>query len=130
MSLVYRHTEVIDQEDRFVGGWLARERVLSAVAETVEKAAEVPRAGGGGSEWRVEEWSSPAGLSRARRRELRMVRGRGGSACNRSTILLRSFAQSFCMPTRSAAASFPRTWNRSTISCKMGRGGMRLDVEG
>lgn len=77
MSRVHRHTEVIDQEDRFVGGWLARERVLSAVAETVEKAA-VPRAGGGGSEQRVEEWSSPAGLSRARRRELRAGRGAEG----------------------------------------------------
>lgn len=77
MSRVHRHTEVIDQEDRFVGGWLARERVLSAVAETVEKAA-VPRAGGGGSEQRVEEWSSPAGLSRARRRELHAGRGAEG----------------------------------------------------
>lgn len=66
--------------------------MLSAVAaETVEKAAEVPRAGGGGGggRWRggraSSEWSSPAGLSRAHRRELRMGGGRRqerGKACN------------------------------------------------
>lgn len=82
--------------------------MLSAVAaETVEKAAEVPRAegGGGGGRWRggraSSEWSSPAGLSRAHRRELRMGEGgrrqERGKACNGSTILVRSFAQSFCM---------------------------------
>lgn len=87
--------------------------MLSAVAaETVEKAAEVPRAGGGGGggRWRggggraSSEWSSPAGLSRAHRRELRMGEGgrrqERGKACNGSTILVRSFAQSFCMPAR------------------------------
>lgn len=125
MSRVHRHTEVIDQEDRFVGGWLARERVLSAVAETVEKAA-VPRAGGGGSEQRVEEWSSPAGLSRARRRELRAGRGGGGGvrgrACNGSTIPLRSFAQSFCMPARFHA--------RGTVPASSCKAGMRLDDDG
>lgn len=85
--------------------------MLSAVAaETVEKAAEVPRAGGGGGgggRWRggraSSEWSSPAGLSRAHRRELRMggeEETGEGEGLQRSTILVRSFAQSFCMPAR------------------------------
>lgn len=106
--------------------------MLSAVAaETVEKAAEVPRAGGGGGgggRWRggraSSEWSSPAGLSRAHRRELRMGEGgrrqERGKACNGSTILVRSFAQSFCMPARFHA--------RGTRV--LARRGMRLDDGG
>lgn len=82
--------------------------MLSAVAaETVEKAAEVPRAGGGGGgggRWRggraSSEWSSPAGLSRAHRRELRMGEGGGGRRGGR----LATDPQYWCARSRSPFA--------------------------
>lgn len=81
--------------------------MLSAVAaETVEKAAEVPRAGGGGGggRWRggraSSEWSSPAGLSRAHRRELRM----GGGGGDRRGGRLATDPQYWCARSRSPFA--------------------------
>lgn len=97
------------------------------MAETVEKAAEVPRAGGGGSEWRVEEWSSPAGLSRARRRERAWGGGEGG--------VLATDLQYCCARSRSPFACRlvlppPRFHARGTVPRFLARWGMRLDVEG
>lgn len=98
--------------------------MLSAVAaETVEKAAEVPRAGGGGGgggRWRggraSSEWSSPAGLSRAHRRELRMGGGGGDRRGGRLATVYNTGA--LVRAVLLHAGSFPRTWNPS--SCEAG----------